>query len=561
MATNQLIISLAPDKLSAATVRKGRVVQGEQIDLNSEDWEGIWSDGLMRLDQPLKQILSRFSSRSLPSATLIYQSPTVTQQVHTFDLHPEAAREAALAKIRDGIGLSDPVQSCLLSDPSVQTDSATVLVYSEREEQLRSMYAWLNRCGISVKSLVPTSVAMMETAAKIAANTEPDTAVFYLGTDVSVLAYATESGIKLIRSAEIGYRKLVTGYMQAFSCESAGGAKDERPASAEHNADAAVEAAKMLFVHGIPMKNNDINGIELRSTVLPILAPVLQRFCIEIKQTFRFGLREERMPKNLMITGPGASIPMMTKAISQHIDMHNLVDHSVEGFNPNEAFGRGSMERTLIESRACPDGLMPEIARDAKTRSLLNRSLVAGGIAAAIVMGGEYVIATLEYKKITNHIDTNSARLKAVTAFHEQSQSASELVVSIKEVSQLVSDTVEGLPQWHSILTDLAAITSDSIRVQELRGEYSKGSPYVEINGLAVAESEKATGQALNKFLSELEGLDGIDQVGLGATTRISMGDDKWGRQFTMRVTLKLEPMLHHSFAQADLNEQSGRAP
>jgi len=365
----------------------------------------------------------------------------------------------------------------------------------------------------------------------------------------------------LIRSAEIGYRKLIEGYIQALSGDSSDEMNtDKQNCDTESTLD-NLDALTMLFEHGIPMNTSEVNGIELRSTVLPILAPVLQRFCIEVKQTFRYGLQNEKMPKNLMVTGPGASIPMINRALSQHIEMHNTVDPAAEGYDPSDSLGRGSVVRSLIESKSCPDGLLPEIAHEASTRSLLTRCLVTGAAVAAIVMGGEYAMTTHESQRIQQLINADSARLKAVADFNNQISNASEMAHGINSISELVADTVKGLPQWHHLLADLSSITSDHIRIQELRGEYSFEFPFVEINGLSVGDSEMASGEALNKFVEGLELLYGVEDVVLGSTSRISMGDDKWGRQFTMKVTLSLEPIPQQAFVHASSNSQPEGSP
>lgn len=560
-ASRQLIISLSPDMLCAATTRKGKVVQAERVELDPRKWLGLWEDGLMNLDQPLRQLISRFPSRKCSSATIIYNSPTLTQRVYKFDLNPSAAKAAGIAKIKDSVGFSDPVETCIFTKSGKGSEAITTLVYSEREEQLRSLYAWLNRCNVGVDALIPTNVAVMNTVAQIASDSDPETAVFYIGPDVTVMAYATESGLKLIRSAEIGYQKLVEGYIQALKPNVGCDSDDDDQSSFTQNAELINRAVELLFEHGIPVTHVKVDGIELRSTVLPMLAPVLQRFCIELKQTFRFGLNGLDMPKNLMICGPGATIPHIGKTISQHIDMHIKMDPTTEGFAPMSAFGRGSIEHAFVELNTHPNGLLPEIAHDAKTSRMLSRSLVAGGMVAALAMGAEYTMTTLEHQNISQLTISDAPRLNAVNDFREQLETANNMSSIISDVSKLVCQTVISVPQWHGLLANISEITSDSIRMQELRGDISADGPTVEINGLAVADSEKEAGKALNKFITDLDSIDGVTQVTLGATSRIRVGEDQWGRQFMMKVTLEQTPLVHQALVQVENDWKSGETP
>jgi len=551
-AINQLYISMSPDMLAMARTRKGRVVQAEQIELDPNDWGEHWNDAFMRLDQPLRQLISRFPSRSCTAATVLYHAPNLSMQTYMSDLHPGTAKVAGLAKFRESIATNDPMESCTLGSCSSDVQSTCTMVYSEHEERLRAIYAWLNRCSMRVNAIVPMNVAIMDTAARIAAKSEPDTAVFYIGADVSVMAYANETGLKLIRLAEIGYRKLTNAYIHALK-ENTLITQDEQSIE-DQKMISTIEkdALKMLFEFGIPFAQTETRGIELQSTVLPAIAPVLQRFCIEVKQTFRFGLAGEDAPENLLLCGPGATIPHLSKAVSKQLEMNIAIDPSVEGATPLVSFGRGTLEGAVVESRQCPGGLLPEVAFDARTSKVLARSLFVGGLLAAIAMGGEYAKTTLEYQKISQAMSNEAPKLKAVNGFSQKLASANTMSSIISDVSDLVSTTVEGIPQWDKLLAKLSQITTDSLRVQELHGEYALGVPTVEISGVAVADTEKESGKALNSFVKALQSVEGIANVTLGATSRVSVGDEQWGRAFKMNVTLEQNPLPYKAFVKRE---------
>jgi len=564
-AIGQLIISLAPNALSAAITRRGKVQRAERIELNPSEWDDTWEGNLMRLDQPLRQLISRFPSRKCGSATLVYHSPTLTQQVMKSDLSHASAHETAIAKIRDAVGYSDPIETCTFTRSSKKNaESVTILAYSEREEQLRSLYAWMNRCNVKVAGLVPSSVAVMNIVSQIAKDVDPDTAVFYLGADVTVMAYATETGFKLIRSAEIGFQILAEGYSKALSAHHSALSESDGSSGgspAKSSEDWTIRANEMLFEHGIPMGLVEADGIDLRSEVLPVIAPVLQRFGIEIKQTFRFGLDGAEMPKNMMFCGPGAKIPLITKALAQHVDMHIQLDPAIEGFEPLSAFGRGTLEHAVVSSGTCPAGLLPEIAYETATSRVLTRSLVAGGMLAALAMGGEYAYSTIELGKILANIKADEPRLEAVTAFREDLELANTMSSVISDVSQLVCDTVVCVPQWQGVLSTLPDLMGDSIRLQELNGEFTPEAPVLRVDGYAVADTEKETGQALNAFIAQLEASDRVAQVSLGATSRISVGDDQWGRKFTMKITLEQRSLMHTTLVHTESQWDDGVMP
>ncbi|MBL4697199.1 MAG: hypothetical protein JKX70_00045 [Phycisphaerales bacterium] len=554
---NQLIIRLSPDSLSIAKLKRGKIVQAEQLELDAENWSSVWDDGLMRLDQPLRQLLSRFSSLSGGRATVVYHSPSLTQQVYTFDLPSKAAKEAGIVKIRESISSNDPVQSCVLAESHGDSESTTLLVFSEREEQLRSLFAWLNRCGLTASSFIPESVAVMNVAANTAMSSDPGTAVFYLDSEVSVIAYASNTGLNLIRSAQIGYRKLSEAYSQALR----GISKSEDEDDQEQDVLSSLQSTTMLFEHGIPVDTCEVDGIDLRTTVLPVLAPVLQRFCIEIKQSFRFGLAGIEMPKNLLISGPGATIPQIGRAVSSHIEMGFKSDPEMNGFSNTKPFSRGTLEYAMSHSEILPDGLLPEIARDAATRSLLTKSLFAGAAVAALAMGVEYSLTTLELQQVSDQISLQAPQLDAVNDFQSQRERVSTMSLMVQDISKLVSESVVAIPQWDAVLTQLAEITPKLIRIQELRGDYLQNQAFIEVIGLGAGDSEKEVSSEINAFVSNLDRVDGVSSVSLGATSRISLSDNQWGRQFTLKVMLDMNPMPHQAFANAESDMFHGDTP
>ncbi len=564
---NQFVISLSSDMLCAARVSKGRVIQSERLDLDPDMWANAWSDGLLRFDQPLRQLLSRFSSRLINNAVVMYQSSSVTQQVHAFDLDTASARAAGIAKIRESIGFRDSVQTHMLSECGSRSKTSMALVYSEREDQLRSLYAWLNRCNVSVKALVPTSVSVMSTASRIALKAEPDTAVVYIGSDVCAMAFANEEGLQLVRIAQIGYRKLAEAYMTGLSVgEDQGGDSGLEHEPGQDQVQGAAKlrtAVGMLFEHGIPMDSKEVGGIDLRQVVLPALAPVLQTLCIEIKQTFRFGLSGLDMPKNIQICGPGASIPCIGKSLGQHIDMYLQVDEHPRG-EVVEAFGEGTVEYAMVSGATRPSGLLPELALDERFKKKLNRGLAVGAALVAVGIGAEYADTVIEQQEIKAMMGSEASRLRVINDFEEQCSLAQSMSSAICDVSELVSDTVIDVPRWGVMLEALGKIDTESVRIQQIRGEYKQGSPFIDINGLAVSAGEQEAGQALSDFVGSIEEVEGVFEVKLGAISRVRVGEDGWGRQFVLKVELAKETLPHELVVRAQVDsatDTTGGAP
>jgi len=553
MAQSQLIINLVPNMLSVCLVSKNQVVQEEHLELDPSHWDETWADGILRLDQPLRQILSRFTSNKFPRATVYYHSPTLNQQVYSFDLSPTDAHDAGVAKIRETVGYNCAVESTpLWISPS--SNESSMLVYADKEEQLRALFGWLNRCHLKSASFIPMSTAIMSTAASIATRSDEDTAVFYLGSDVSVIAFSNSLGLQVIRSAQIGYRTLIESYMQALQALDQSSGDDDQEEDTECGLERCKKSTSMLFEHGIPLGDSKVDGVDLRKAVLPILAPVLQRMCIEIKQTFRFGLNGQPMPQNLLLCGPGAQIPLLSKSLSQHIEMHIKISPAAKTYSPSAIVEPGMPEWDIIESQSEAFGLLPEAANEELLRNKLSRLAIAGAVSAGVFLGAEYGMTTIQQQSLTKTMQADANRLSAVSTFNQQVESVAQFTNLMNDVSGLVVETVKQTPQWHSVLSDLASLTSESIRIEEIRGDDANGESRIGINGLAVSVTEGKATKELNEFISSLEKMEGVEKVTLGATTRIGIGNDMWGRQLELHVYLVSTPLSYTVFLPENKN-------
>lgn len=563
-AINGFVISLTPSKLSVIYARRGRVQQTESISLDYDQWADHWNDGLMRLDQPLRQLLSRFRGRKRMSATLLYQSNTCTKQIYPFDQGGAFARDAARSKLRECVGLTDPVSVCALGDQAGTSQSCMMLAYSDREDILRSLYAWLNRCGVDPIGMIPLSVASIIFAAKDASRFDSQTAILYLGAENSIIAHCEQGDLSLVRPADIGYSKLVESYRQVFS------EQGEKKDGASESSQAAPTPVECLFEYGVPFKPVECAGIELRSTVLPCMAPALQRIGIDIKQTIRFGIGSKGDLRNLYICGPGASIPSITKAIGEHLDLHVQPVPGAESYQPLTEGGSGTVESQLIETVIPTPGILPSIAGDEQVRKSLKTALVAGGAVALIAMGAEYTHSTITQQRMDEQAQNAAPLVQRVAQFEQTRDEAREIASMLGGLADLVSEQNRSTPQWISPLAQLSEYAGEEIRIQEIRGDHADAGFFIDINGYAVGTKDIAPGQALDRFVDSLRENTSTESIKLGATSRLDlstgMSEDQsdpaaWGLQFSMRVMIKAQESPYSGFAQVSPEQTDWIAP
>lgn len=546
------IISLSPTHLSAIAVRRGRVQQAETTRLDPNEWRGHWNDGLMRLDQPLRQLLSRFSNVSRHGVTLIYQSPTLTTQVTSAEQSGAVARETARSKIREVVGLDASVCVCELGNEHGANSKSILLAYSDRDETLRAFYAWLNRCGVRVTGMIPSSVVSVLIACDQSIAQPGDTAVYYLDKHSSVISYADSDGrLLLVRPADIGFETLTDSYRQVLS---------EYAKQMNQPMDQPFDqiAQEYLFEHGVPYQVHQCGGLELRSSVLPRMAPVLQRMGIDLKQTIRFGINDPYAVKNLVVLGPGGAIPMVTKAIGEHLDLHVSASSGCDQFDPSCAGSPGSTEHAYIKLNSAVPALLPRIADEERSRNQLKQAMAAGIAFAGLVMGGQYMLASKEISETERSMLADASRYDQVVAFENASVEVHQTQTMLAQIANLVATHSSNSACWESPLSGLGLIIGDGIRIQEIRGEFDDKSPVLKVNGYSVASEGKMPGQVLDEFVADLGNMKQVLAVQLGATTRIEIsnnyldegGETEWGSQFSLTVSLETHASPYESIAQ-----------
>lgn len=558
-ATNGFYITLSPNRLSVIYAKRGRVHQSESINLESTHWNEYWAGGLMRLDLVLRQLLSRFSAKRNISATLLYHSPTLTKQIYTFDQGGAYARDAARSKIREGIGLTDPVSVCSLGADTNANQPCTMLAFSDREETLRSLYAWLNRCGVRISNMIPSAIASIVTAASEAIDLDASSVLFYFDSDISIIAHSEGGILNLIRPADIGYRKLAESYEQVFANNPVPEATIAPDDESTHSQDAHSIATSCLFRFGIPFDPKEYQGVELRSRVLPCMAPVLQRIGIDIKQTIRFGISKGPELKNLVVSGPGSVIPCISKAVGEHLELHVHPVTGAEFFEPLVNGGNGSAELNLIQSSSPMPGLLPGIAEEDRLRKHLSRALVAGTAVAMLAMGGQYTVATLQQQQVEERMQLDAHRLRLVNSF-ENDRSQTQLIANmLGDIAGLVTSNSKAAPMWEVPLAEIGELAAEGVRIQEVRGEQGDALPFLLINGYALSQGEVTAGRVLDRFVEKLSQIDSVNSIKLGATSRIELlgvasenSGEGWGLQFTMRVLIETAPSPYESFANVD---------
>lgn len=518
-----VVISLFQNRISGALVRGTTTLRSEHIPLDDTPWNQVWAEGLTCLDQPLRQLLTRLGVRGRPSVRVLYQSPS--SQVQTFEI---AGREgdaisAAENKMRQIVPSGHSVSAGCATPTLGKPGTWTVVGVSDREDYPNAIYALLYRCGGDLQGCLPCQAAVVQAAIARTISSQADAAHCVIASNWSAIVNGNGGGINLVRTFELGYRALTDVFLRALSTDSAISRED---------------AERTLFTVGIPFKSRDVDP-KLRSKVLPLVSPVMQRLCVEIKQTMRFGLRAGEAPANLVIYGTGASIPHMAPAISEVVDMHVRADTTVEAASALVPFAPGSIEQEFSTLPKVGLDLVPWAAAEQIAGSGMRRALAIGTAVAVLAVAGEFAYNKLETRRLDPIFEELSPTMTAVVRERDQRDEARMLASAAGRAALAIRAGSGPEVPWTDLLAHLPSLVDENLKIDSIDGQSDAQRATVSLSGTVTSASDADSSASLTAFVKRLEELSVVADANLGTTQRESSRDGTSSKKFSIVLRLR----------------------
>jgi len=520
-----IVLSLTQRRLAGAMIRGGKAVQVEAIDLDPALWSTAWSEGLMPYDSEIRRVLTRLQAGKEAKVTVLYNSPTAV--LGCFDLpgSPSEACAAAKLQIREPeTGFS--VSAAYPIAPAASGNGCwSVLAISERDDAANALFGWVSRAGARLVGVVPIQFAVAIEASRHAASDEELTAECLIGQDWTAVACGASGGFHLIRVFELGYGAMAGVHAQVASSQ---------------NID--TDGLAGLFKIGVPFKNRNIDPAD-RSMLLPLLSPIIQRLCVEIKQTLRFGLSGAHLPATLKLIGVAGRIPELIPALAEGVDMNVEADtQGADTDDPAAAFAHGSIEQRFLSFMEKPIRIRPEpLVYEDAARTFRHATMV-GAMVCVIAIGLEYGWLGHQRAQIESQFASMSSSVAMTAAHREQQESVREVALRAGRVGLKLLDNIEFTANTGRVLTQIASAVPQGVELTSIDLRRNGGDPGLTISGIATGDSDDAAGRALNEFFAGLSAKPEVSSVELGATQR---DEHKSGSQVSrvFSVRLKLTEM------------------
>ncbi|MFK7882846.1 MAG: hypothetical protein AB8F26_01525 [Phycisphaerales bacterium] len=515
----RLVVSLLPGRLCAAWWRSGQVIREEVVFLDGIDWENAWREGLMPFDSALRQLLSRFKNGRRVPVSVLYSSSAANVNCYQIKGEKRDARAAVLAKLNDGdtSGVMHSVE--VISATGRSEKEWSVLAISEREEIMNKVYAWVARCGGQLSSVLPLQGAVALAAAESALSSDESRAYCMVGQEWSAVACGNKDGLQLVRVFELGYRAMASVYQRVE----------------DGSTHASIE--KRLLELGLPYHNTEIDP-ELRTTLLAQLSPIVQRFCVEVKQTLRFGISAELMPSELYLAGRGALIPEFARAVAEGVDLHAKVSPRME-LEPNSGvFASGTTHRWFADHHGCGSVLRPTPMLVQKSAGRLRVATVCGFVLGALAVAGEYGYIKAKQAELKPEFEAISGQVAQIVRERDTLNVAQELAHTAGVCSLVVDDARAKYLPVGVVMEMLSENTRDSARLENIELRMNQSTIEMRLKALVVGETDESAGAAYREFVNSFESNDFVNGIEMGAVDLESPFQGKFTRRFTMVIRL-----------------------
>jgi len=527
----RLVVTLTPTRIDAAVVSGRKIRASKRAPIRAHDWDQAWEEGLSPYDTALSNLLKALGVSGL-RADVLYSSPATVSEVRFIagdkDSAPVAARLALLERV-SGPGREHIASATSLDVKAADESACVVLTTSDADPHAQAVFAWIARAGCRLGMMIPDHAIRLRRAVQmIAACDQDDRVACLLDERATILLCGGRGRLRAIRSIDFGYALLSEAYARGMRSES-----EDTPELASGQLD----SLERLFKSGIPAKSQAAAEREALRRVMPLLQPVLQRYCIELKQTIRFGMPGlAQPPSHILFTGPGAGIPRLCASIAENIDAYAEIDPASEGFEPRAVCPPGGLESELLERPAEELRLVPSIVAEQSAARRISAGVRTGALCAAMALAGEGAVLYASQRDLDASIRAAEPLLQSVRDYRAQSERAAAMKTSLDRAVTTMSDRVADQPDWFAVLAELATIVPAQVTIEDIRGFEERGSPVLSIAGSIAIDPGALSGAGLPELMDTFRASPLFSDVQLGATNlyETQLGSAK---RFVLRAT------------------------
>ncbi len=529
MKKKQLAILLSPRSVEAALIDSDHPVSRAAEPIPTNDQPTMWDSALTPADAPLESIIKQLDCAGAQT-TVAYHSPTAFSEV--FNCSTQGATFASAARLamldRVPFDVVNAQQSVAVwgEDPAHQDKRSHAIIAADTLQTSTTVASWIDRAGLNLSHATPvdaTALAwMLDQLAKI--NSLTPTACIHIGDECSVLGFVRDNHILLAR--RVGLTQ--TALLDAL----------RRPIMSGDDASQTLlddqAAQDILANHGIPAPKDAIAENLMGRDVLPLLQPLLQRFVVETRQLFRFGVDPElRANAVLRVTGAGAQIPNLAHILAEHLEI-TLDEH--HGASKEQA---ADLDICLHAWQATPNTAPPQtLARIQRSR--FKSALLAGSILAAVITSIDAGLTIASTNNVSADANAISDKASSAESLLHKKQQAQTSRNSIDALRKAAIEHLSPQADFPAVLKEVNTLTPEWIRLSNITSTRSDEGLSLRIDGHAL-QNDPAHPPQIEHYIDAIKASPLISDVTLGAT-QATMLDRNEALRFSLELHIVSYP-------------------
>jgi Tfp pilus assembly protein PilN len=282
------------------------------------------------------------------------------------------------------------------------------------------------------------------------------------------------------------------------------------------------EAESILLQHGIPTREDTVDAARgiTGQHVLPLLQPALQRFVVELRQSLRFGLPDDRRASlQLSVHGPGSQIKGLQELVRTELGLAALAETTVE----------------VHGARAASLSLLPSEMIHRRRTASTARWLWSGGALAGVLMTAQWFQMRGELEHARAAAAANAAHRAGHEALATTEARLHEAGAAVGRLESEMGSRLGTRAPVDAVLRDIAALTPESVRLLSIGLRVEEGRTVLEVGGYA--KSGDAAERPLEKFMNALGASPLVERVTLGSVQRED-SDPRFQERFSALLTL-----------------------
>lgn len=552
----RVVVELTPSRLEVVLVAAGKPGAWLVERAESIDWDGAWPD-VLENDTRLQEMAQRVGA-SGAHADVLYTGEHDASIINPCPINASSSDAVAAAELAVNTLVAHDVHDNPVSHINLRRDSAGddpqqhVLIATDTERSSNALSAWIRRAGLIPSRMIPLQAQALHSATHALERSGRLglSLVLWLGEHDSVLIAGTREQIAFSRSISVGTEQLVEALTRTIRTDTG---------QTQLSRD---QARALLASAGLPRPDDVLDprdGIR-GASVLPLLSPVIQRLCVELKQSIRFGIDEhQRAACTMRLAGPGAHIPGLLRALTEQTgiapeDNDEPVPRDAE---PPTSHQHGAL-RALLD-RPVPINLLPENLRIAGAQRRARAAIWVGAAAATIAIG---VDASFNHERAEQHrayIEQARPQLLQVQHAQNRQERALRSIAAGADLLNRVHERVGDQHAWAPTLAEIASRTPAQVRINELsiRPEGDRGKTLVLRGYVRAAMNADAT-RTIKDYIRSIEQIPVVGGAELGGTQSMRV-QDLDVTAFTIRATPL--PIPSDPLAGVDTPAQTGGTP